>query len=43
MASVKKNTLTSAGQRWKHLREWKRKFWKAERRAYKCAVRKGFA
>lgn len=34
MASVKKGTLTPPPQWWKHLRKWKRKFWKAERKAH---------
>ena len=33
MATVKKGILTLARQRWKHLRKWKRVFWKAERKA----------
>lgn len=39
MASVKKGTLTSATERWKHLRFTKRAFWKAERSAYKSVIR----
>lgn len=35
MASVKKGTITSSPQWWKHLREWKRVFWKRERKAHK--------
>jgi hypothetical protein len=35
MATVKKGTLTPAHQWWKHLRDWKRKFWKRERKAAK--------
>ena len=35
MANVKKGNLTKPPQWWKHLREWKRKFWKAERKAHK--------
>ena len=34
MASVKKGTLTPAPQWWKHLRKWKRVFWKRERKAW---------
>lgn len=33
MATVKKGTLTPAPQWWKHLRKWKRVFWKKERKA----------
>jgi hypothetical protein len=33
MASVKKGILTPPSQWWKHLRETKRLFWKAERKA----------
>ena len=39
MASIKKDTKTRAPQWWRHLREWKRVFWKAERRAYKKELR----
>lgn len=35
MASVKKGTMTRSPQWWKHLRDWKRKFWKKERKAHK--------
>lgn len=35
MATVKKGTLTSAGEWWKNLRWTKRGFWKAERQAAK--------
>jgi hypothetical protein len=35
MAHVKKGQLTAAPQWWKHLRDWKRVFWKAERKAAK--------
>lgn len=41
MASVKKGTLTRPSQWWKHLRDWKRGFWKAERRAYKKVLSRG--
>jgi len=37
MASVKKGTMTRSPQWWKHLKEWKRVFWKAERQAHKKA------
>ena len=33
MASVKKGQLTPPPQWWKHLKEFKRVFWKAERKA----------
>jgi hypothetical protein len=40
MADVKQFQLTRAGEWWKHLRPWnKRKFWKAERRAYAQVIR----
>jgi hypothetical protein len=39
MASVKKGHLRPAPQWWKHLREWKRLFWKRERFAAKQTVR----
>lgn len=39
MASVKKGTLTHAPQWWKHLRKWKRFFWKHERQAYKRFIK----
>ena len=36
MATVKKGTLTHAGEWWKHLRPYgKRQFWKKERQAAK--------
>ena len=40
MANVKKGNLTRAGQWWKHLKEWKRIFWKAERQAQKKDIDK---
>jgi hypothetical protein len=40
MASVKQGTLTRPPQWWKHLKEYKRVFWKAERRAHKEQTRK---
>lgn len=33
MATVKKGLLTESPQWWKHLRDWKRVFWKRERKA----------
>lgn len=35
MANVKHGNLTGAPQWRKHLRDWKRNFWKGERRAQK--------
>lgn len=35
MANVKKGNLTGSPQWWKHLRDWKRVFWKTERKAQK--------
>lgn len=32
MANVKKGNLSPAPQWWKHLRDWKRIFWKKERK-----------
>jgi hypothetical protein len=40
MASVKKGTLVQSPQWWKHLRDWKRVFWKRERGAAKKFMRK---
>jgi hypothetical protein len=39
MAHVKKGYLTESRLWWKHLRNWKREFWKRERRAAKHAAR----
>lgn len=33
MATIKKGILTPSPQWWKHLRKWKRVFWKKERKA----------
>jgi hypothetical protein len=33
MAHIRKGQLTPAPQWWKHLRDWKRAFWKKERKA----------
>ena len=33
MANVKKGNLAPPPQWWKHLRDWKRTFWKRERRS----------
>lgn len=41
MANVKQGNLRPSpmwAAQWKHLRGWKRCFWKAERRAYKVAL-----
>lgn len=40
MASVKKGTLSRSPQWWKHLRGWKRIFWKKERKAAQRAARR---
>jgi hypothetical protein len=40
MATVKKGLLTKSPEWWRHLREMKRVFWKAERRAAKKAARR---
>jgi hypothetical protein len=39
MANVKKGHLTAAPQWWKHLRDWKRVFWKRERQEVKRAAK----
>ena len=39
MANVKKGNLTSPPQWWKHLRDWKRVFWKSERQAQKKDIK----
>jgi hypothetical protein len=41
MANVKKGNVTAAPQWWKHLREFKRVFWKGERQAQKRMVERG--
>jgi len=38
MANVKSGNIKSAPQRWKHLKEFKRVFWKAERKAQNKAI-----
>jgi hypothetical protein len=41
MATVKKGTLASAKEWWKHLRKYnKRVFWSAERRAARADIRR---
>lgn len=39
MAGVKKGTLTRPPQWWRHLRDWKRVFWKSERKAHKKEIK----
>ncbi|MFH0934906.1 MAG: DUF1778 domain-containing protein [Pseudomonadota bacterium] len=39
MANVKQGNLTPPPQWWKHLKEFKRVFWKAERKAQREAVK----
>lgn len=38
MANVKQGNLTASPQWWKHLKDWKRVFWKGERRAHERAI-----
>lgn len=38
MATVKRGTLTRSPQWWKHLRDWKRVYWKKERKAAQRTV-----
>lgn len=33
MANVKQGNLTKSPQWWRHLKDWKRVFWKSERKA----------
>lgn len=40
MANVKKGNLAAPPQWWRHLREWKRVFWKRERRAQDAAIKR---
>jgi hypothetical protein len=40
MATKKKGILTSAPQWWDHLKDWKRVFWSAERKATKKQIKK---
>jgi hypothetical protein len=37
--SVKHNQLKPSPQWWKHLREWKRVFWKKERKAWQKEIK----
>jgi len=39
MANVKKGNLTAPPQWWKHLKGFKRVFWKAERKAQREAIK----
>lgn len=39
MANVKKGQLTTPPQWWRHLRDWKRVFWKRERKAAQSEIR----
>jgi hypothetical protein len=39
MANVKKGNLTRPPQWWKHLKEFKRFFWKSERKAQKQDIK----
>ena len=38
MANVKRGNLTRPPQWWRHLRDWKRTFWKGERKAVRRDV-----
>jgi hypothetical protein len=40
MATKKKGILTSAPQWWDHLKDWKKVFWSAERKAAKREIKK---
>jgi len=40
MASVKKGNLAAPPQWWKHLRDWKRVFWKRERRKHSHEIKR---
>ncbi len=40
MANVKKGNVTAPPQWWKHLRDWKRIFWKKERRNQAGAIKR---
>jgi len=39
MATKKKGVLTPSPQWWRHLRDWKRAFWKRERQAAQRAMK----
>lgn len=40
MAHKRKGQLTPSPQWWKHLKDWKRVFWKSERQAHKKEIKK---
>lgn len=40
MANVKQGNISKPPQWWKHLRDWKRIFWKSERKTYKRFINK---
>jgi hypothetical protein len=40
MANVKKGNVAAPPQWWKHLREWKRVFWKKERRKQTAVIKR---
>jgi len=40
MATKKKGILTSAPQWWDHLKDWKKVFWSAERKAVQRQIKK---
>jgi hypothetical protein len=40
MANVKKGQTVSEPEWWRHLRAWKRVFWKKQRQAFKRAARR---
>jgi hypothetical protein len=39
MSTAKHNTRAKSPQWWKHLRDWKRLFWKRERKAHNKEIR----
>lgn len=43
MANVKQGNIARPPQWWKHLRDWKRVFWKSERSAQKKAIKNNFS
>jgi len=40
MANVKKGNVAAPPQWWKHLRDWKRVFWKKERRKQTAVIKR---
>ena len=42
MAQKRQDQLTPSPQWWKHLRDWKRLFWKSERKAQKRDTKERF-